>query len=336
MAWWRREPQSSVRKFLLEPSQMWRSVSTDRRPGNAMVGTPLIKGSVGFGGQNNREDVNLVQRALNEVPLAQGGPSAPLGVDGLVGPKTIGAVRAFQQRNTGMADGRIDPGFGTEKAIAQILQAIGKLQQILQGKGGGPVPPTPLVKGPNSPIRLRFKSILQGLLPPPGTLTQGKKPAVGTACGELPGRVFLRVPVIPPNQPGAFKINLPGAGIVFLTTPMTQWEGFAQGVDRQHGARTWIQLGGQKPLPGDIYVLGKFENKAAFQHVGIILDSSGTDWMTADAGQGNGGQSGFMKRTFNPATGQIDGEFGNQAFLRGWADFDLLTAVAISAFPKNL
>jgi len=301
-----------------------------------MVGTSLIKGSVGFSGQNNREDVTLIQRALNEIPLPQGGPSVPLAADGLIGPKTNGAIRTFQQRNIGMADGRIDPGFGTEKAIAQILQAIGKLQQILLGKGGGSVPPKPLVKGQGSPIRLRFMSILQGLLPPPGTLTKGTRPTIGTACGELPGRIFARVPVIPPNQSGAFKINLPGAGTVFLTTPMTQWEGFAQEVDRQHGARTWIPFAGQRPLPGDIYVLGKFENKAAFQHVGIIVNASGTDWTTADGGQGNGGQSGFMKRTFNPTTGQIDGEFGNQAFLRGWVDLDLLTAVAIAAFPKNL
>ena len=301
-----------------------------------MVGTSLIKGSVGFGGQNNREDVTMVQRALNEIPLPQGGPSPPLAVDGLIGPKTNGAIRTFQQRNTGIADGRIDPGFGTEKAIAQILQAIGKLQQILLGKGGGPVPPKPLVKGQGSPIRLRFMSILQGLLPPPGTLTQGTKPAIGTACGELPGRVFARVPVIPPNQSGAFKENVPGVGVVFLTSPTIAWEQFAQEVDRKHGSRTWIPFSGQRPLPGEIYVVGKFENKAAFQHVGIIVNASGTEWMTADAGQGNGGQSGFMKRTFNPATGQIDGEFGNQAFLRGWVDLDLLAAVAIAAFPKNL
>lgn len=96
-----------------------------------------------------------------------------------------------------------------------------------------------------------------------------------------------------------------------------------------------MPFAGTRPLPGDIYVLGKYENPAAFQHVGIIVSAEGNDWMTADGGQGNGWQSGFVKRRFH-SNGQIDGEFGNKAMLRGWVNLDALFAVAIAAFPANL
>lgn len=86
---------------------------------------------------------------------------------------------------------------------------------------------------------------------------------------------------------------------------------------------------------GDIYILGKFENTAAFQNVGVIVNAEGSDWTTADGGQGNGWQSGFVRRRFHPS-GQIDGEFGNKAMLRGWVNLDALFAVAISTFPANL
>jgi hypothetical protein len=59
------------------------------------------------------------------------------------------------------------------------------------------------------------------------------------------------------------------------------------------------------------------------------------EWTTADSGQGNGWQSGFVKQQFHP-DGQIDGEFGNKARIKGWVDLDNLYAVAVLAFPKKL
>jgi len=215
----------------------------------------------------------------------------------------------------------------------------------------GPVqPPTPIGTpqtpttgssrpgaGPQSPIRRRFVEVCKTLLPAHGTLTAGQKAAgaKGTGCGEFPGRVFGRVPVIPPGQPGAFKVNVSGAGICYLTTPMTAWEQFAKAVDNQYGAGTWIPFTSNRPLPGDIYILSKFDRPAEFKHVGVIVSADGSDWMTADGGQGNGWQSGLVKRRFQPS-GQIDGEFGNTALLKGWVDLDALYATAIAAFPKNL
>jgi len=63
-------------------------------------------GSVGRGGKNNTADVKAVQKALG------------LADDGKCGPKTIGAIEAFQKKQgRGKADGRIDPGGPTAKAL---------------------------------------------------------------------------------------------------------------------------------------------------------------------------------------------------------------------------
>jgi peptidoglycan hydrolase-like protein with peptidoglycan-binding domain len=306
----------------------------------------VVSGSVGLGGSNKPADVALVQRLLNAVPASKGGPLPLLDVDSQCGPITCSAIQRFQKSNgVSFPDGRLDPGQQTEKALLALLAAMGVLAGLLAGLAPGPVPiltrPSPGSASPAgnaaSPIRRRFMAICQELLPPPGSLTQGAKPAgaSGTGCGELPGRVFARVPVIPPGKPGAFKVTLPGGVTAYLTSPITQWEQFAKKVDADHGAHTWMPFPGGRPLPGDIYVLHKYENPSLFQHVGIIVSAEGSEWVTADGGQGNGWQSGFVRRHFQPS-GQIDGEFGNKAMLRGWVNLDALRAVAGAAFPANL
>ncbi|GAB5537141.1 MAG: hypothetical protein Rubg2KO_33900 [Rubricoccaceae bacterium] len=304
-----------------------------------MVGVDsVIQGSVGTGGVNSPPDVRLVQTFLNAVPQHKGGPVLKLAVDGLTGPKTNGSIQRFQYANVGLADGRIDVGKQTELALLTLLGAMGLLTYLLkQVKKETPGPNLP-IRGQASPIRRRFMTICKALLPSPGKLSNGKVPKnpVGTGCGEFPGRVFTRVPVLYPYQKGAFKISVPAVGLCYLTSPMTQWEEFAQAVDLKYSpARTWVPFSGNRPLPGDIYVLGQYDNPSEFQHVGIIVDAQGNEWTTADGGQGNGWQSGIMKRRFHPS-GQIDGELGNQARLRGWVDLDALAAVAVAAFPENL
>ncbi len=296
----------------------------------------LIRRSVGFGGANQPADVQIVQKLISAVPIARGGPSPSLVVDGLCGPLTCAAISAFQRKNIGSADGRIDPGQRTQEVLLALLDTLGLLAGLLAG-AAAPVSQPSVSGGPRSPIRQRFMDICRQILPPYGTLTAGAKSGPkGTGCGEFPGRVFGRVPVIPPGQPGAFKVKLGGQNC-FLTTPMTAWEQFAKAVDQQYAlARTWVTFGGNRPLPGDIYILGKYENPALFQHVGIIVSADGNRWMTADGGQGGDGwQSGFVKREFH-ADGRIDGEFGSKARLRGWVDLDALSVVAVAAFPANL
>ncbi len=82
-------------------------------------------------------------------------------------------------------------------------------------------------------------------------------------------------------------------------------------------------------------VLKKIDTEE-FQHVGIIVDAQGDTWTTCDGGQGaDGYQGGFVKRRFR-SDGEIEGEFGNRARVKGWVDLDYLDAVARSAFPDHL
>lgn len=77
-----------------------------------------INASVGTGGNNQKEDVKLVQQLLN----AQ--DKAGLVEDGGCGPKTIAAIKAFQQKKLGFADGRIDPDGKTWKLLLGNTQPI--------------------------------------------------------------------------------------------------------------------------------------------------------------------------------------------------------------------
>jgi peptidoglycan hydrolase-like protein with peptidoglycan-binding domain len=77
----------------------------------------IIRASVGRGGSNRFEDVRLVQELLNKHVHP---PMQPLTVDGIVGPKTIAAIEAFQKRVLSMSppDGRVDPDGRTLIALS--------------------------------------------------------------------------------------------------------------------------------------------------------------------------------------------------------------------------
>jgi hypothetical protein len=65
--------------------------------------TQQLGGSVGKGGRNDRDDVELVQQLL-----ADNG-SDPGVIDGICGAKTIAAIRKFQSGFLSNPDGRVDP-----------------------------------------------------------------------------------------------------------------------------------------------------------------------------------------------------------------------------------
>ena len=79
-----------------------------------------IGASVGQGGYNHRADALRIQRLLNLVAPGDGGPMLPLAENGVVGPLTLAAIRAFQQFYGVAHDGRIDPGGPT----------LGKLNEV--------------------------------------------------------------------------------------------------------------------------------------------------------------------------------------------------------------
>ena|SRR5215510_15787094 len=78
----------------------------------------LIAGSVGQGGKNHAVDVRIVQRLLNDW-LAKTG-QIQLKVDGMVGPKTLGAISSFQKKNTSSRDGRVDVDGPTIQALLNV------------------------------------------------------------------------------------------------------------------------------------------------------------------------------------------------------------------------
>lgn len=83
------------------------SAGGDGDAGGGGEGSFPLKGSVGRGGKNQPGDVKAVQAALG------------ITADGQCGGQTIAAIEAFQ-RNQGLpkADGRVDPGGATERALS--------------------------------------------------------------------------------------------------------------------------------------------------------------------------------------------------------------------------
>jgi hypothetical protein len=81
---------------------------------------PEIVKSVGYGGQNNKADVLVVQRLLNNFTTGMG--LAALVVDGGFGDITGRAIKRFQAQIMGLAkpDGRVDPGGRTIHALGAV------------------------------------------------------------------------------------------------------------------------------------------------------------------------------------------------------------------------
>src|SRR4051812_21868440 len=78
-----------------------------------------IRAAVGAppGAMNNRPDVEVVQRLLNEHASKVG--FAPLPVNGMVSQQMINAIQQFQQKVVGMhpPDGRVDPNGTTLRKL---------------------------------------------------------------------------------------------------------------------------------------------------------------------------------------------------------------------------
>ena len=96
-----------------------------------------ISASVGQSGINRKADVLSIQKALNQIPPNKGGPIPKLKEDGLVGPKSIGAIIKFQRSNVGLAhDRRIDVNRATLDRINSLLATPKFSDKNLYGPGG--------------------------------------------------------------------------------------------------------------------------------------------------------------------------------------------------------
>ena len=90
------------------------------------VSARQITRSVGNGGVNLKDDSLKIQKLLNMIAPADGGPvpATPEGLglkeDGVCGSKTIAAIRTFQLRQGTGRDGRVDPNGGTLKRMNEV------------------------------------------------------------------------------------------------------------------------------------------------------------------------------------------------------------------------
>jgi len=188
-----------------------------------------------------------------------------------------------------------------------------------------------------APIRAEAVALCESNLPasgvqePPNVLESqaGKKkgPDGATGCGGFPGWMIGRL-----GAEKFFKGTVTvGAGTqwaakVGVTSPTIAWEQMALQIEKARGAAPgtlWkLYASDSRPRPGDIYVLKKPDG--GFRHVGVIIDSTGSTWRTADGGQGLGFAVGFRTRTFDPGSGKLEGEDKQPAFLKGWVDLEAL------------
>jgi hypothetical protein len=226
---------------------------------------------------------------------------------------------------------------GTGEIAASLKKAnIGARIEWKVLRRSVPTDPSAASGGPLTKVRQKAFAAMQMLLPAQG-LSKGERPAIGTNCGSFPGQVFKAMGLKGAGDKDAFSIMVKGKTF-YLTSDTTWWEDIAKAIDAKYkpAKKTWVDFdGSNRPKTGDIYLLSQFLHKSEFQHVGMIVSAKESQrWITADAGQGNGGQSGFIKRDYQ-TTGQIDGEAGNQAWLKGWVDLDNLAEV-LSDYFKNI
>lgn len=113
-----------------------------------------ITASVGMGGVNRSTDTITIQQLLNNVSPYDGGPSPPLVVDGICGPKTKAAIQNFQLKQFGWsgADGRVDPG----------QQTLERLNLFDRGVTPPPPPPPEPVGTDFFLIRMGSKKVVAG------------------------------------------------------------------------------------------------------------------------------------------------------------------------------
>jgi len=85
---------------------------------------------------------------------------------------------------------------------------------------------------------------------------------------------------------------------------------------------TWVDaVPGLRPEPGDFYAIG--DGGSGIVHVGVIIDSSGSIWRTADAGQGTHANqaAAYVERAYDPIALTIGGPVGPRP-LAGWMNVE--------------
>jgi peptidoglycan hydrolase-like protein with peptidoglycan-binding domain len=134
--------------------------------GNIVTGPKFdeaaISASVGLGGGNRTIDVVTVQMLLNGAARSIGVPDTQLTTDGIVGPKTLKAIRIFQENQFGVSDGRVDPHQRTIRRLNDIAKGAVVLADGPRGGRGLGVTATPSTAPPSSsptPTQKAFEAL---------------------------------------------------------------------------------------------------------------------------------------------------------------------------------
>ena len=108
-----------------------------------------ISGPVGAG-HGKPDDIRMVQRFLNALLPAEGGPDLILAEDGICGPRTQAAINKYQKFAVGFVDGRIDPQGKTIRALTGFIVGSPTVPQgtLGQNAAGQPADNTPNAKVP--------------------------------------------------------------------------------------------------------------------------------------------------------------------------------------------
>jgi hypothetical protein len=108
-----------------------------------------ISGPVGAG-HGKPDDIRMVQRFLNALLPAEGGPDLVLAEDGICGPRTQAAINKYQKFAVGFVDGRIDPQGKTIRALTGFIVGSPTVPQGIlgQNEAGQPAANTPNARVP--------------------------------------------------------------------------------------------------------------------------------------------------------------------------------------------
>lgn len=136
-------------------------------------GVAQISGSVGEGGENQFDDVKLVQTMLNN-------SGASLEVDGDAGPLTIAAINAFQMAQFSWKDGRVDVNGKTWNKLESTSTPVALVHTVKKGDN-------------LSGIASQFNTSVAALLSVnpsitnPNSISIGQKITIPTAVGKTAG-----------------------------------------------------------------------------------------------------------------------------------------------------
>ncbi|HEV2555238.1 MAG TPA: peptidoglycan-binding domain-containing protein [Bosea sp. (in: a-proteobacteria)] len=106
------------------PAVRYRSLRAHGKSEIPEIAPGIIKGSVGQNGKNSRSDVITVQKLLRIIGQDCGGPSSNLTIDGIIGNRTISAIKRYQNANFGASDGLVEPSKYTIRALSLGAKAV--------------------------------------------------------------------------------------------------------------------------------------------------------------------------------------------------------------------